>query len=97
MALKTILLRKKIADKKAAIANARRASVEKIQNAEAQARSKYESSIAKEKEALAAKRDALLADGKSEADKIDEGIEKKLQKVKDYLNEEFVRTLDVSS
>ena len=85
------------ADKKAAIADARRASVEKIQKAEAQARSNYESSIAKEKEALASKRESLLAGGKSEADKIDEGIDAKLQKVKDYLNEEFVRTLDVSS
>ena len=85
------------ADKKAAIADARRASVQKIQDAEAQARSKYESSIAREKEALAAQRESLLADGKREADKIDEGIDKKLQKVKDYLNEEFARTLDVSS
>ena len=92
-----VLVEKAEADKKAAIADARRASVQKIQDAEAQARSNYESSIAKEKEALASKREALLANGKSEADKIDEGIDAKLQKVKDYLNDEFVRTLDVSS
>lgn len=84
-------------DKKKAIADARRASVQKIQDAEAQARSNYDLSMAKEKEKLAAKRESLLADGRGEADKIDEGIDAKLKKVKDFLNKEFVRTLDVSS
>ena len=68
-----------------------------MMSSEAQARSNYESSIAKEKKALASKREELLADGKSEADKIDEDIDSKLQKVKDYLNKEFVRTLDATS
>ena len=84
-------------DKKNAIAEARRASVQKIQDAEAKARSNYEASIAKERDVLASKRESLLAGGKSEAAKIDEGIEAKLQKVTKYLNDEFVRTLNVSS
>ena len=92
-----VLVENAEADKKIVIAEARRVSVQKIQDAEAQARSNYESSIAKEKEALAAKREELLANGRSEADKIDEGIDAKLQKVVDYLKEEFERTLDVSS
>ena len=48
------------ADKKTAIADARRASVQKIQDAEAKARSNYDASIEKEMKALASKRNALL-------------------------------------
>jgi V/A-type H+-transporting ATPase subunit G/H len=84
------------ADKKIAIADARRNSVKKIQDAEAQMRSSYESSLIKEKEALAVKRDALLAEGKKEAEKIDKAAISKMQTVKDFLNEEVVRTLNVN-
>ena len=62
------------ADKKAAIAAARKESVQKIQDAEAQARSNYESAIAKEKDALVGKRDELLSGGKKAAADIDENI-----------------------
>jgi len=84
------------ADKKIAIADARRNSVKKIQDAEAQMRSNYESSLAKEKEILAVKRDALFAEGRKEADEIDRIALSKMPTVKDFLNEEFVRTLNVN-
>ena len=85
------------ADKKAAIAAARKESVQKIQDAEAQARSNYASASAKEKDARVGKRDELLAGGKKAAADIDENIDAKLEKVKNFLNEEFERTLNVTS
>ena len=78
-------------DKKSAIAEARRDSVKKIQDAEAQMRSSYESAIASEKEALNSKRDAMLADG------IEAKSDAKVKEVKDFLNKEFERTLNVTS
>ena len=71
--------------------------MQKIQDAEAQARSNYESAIAKEKDALVGKRDELLSGGKKAAADIDENIDAKLEKVKNFLNEEFERTLNVTS
>lgn len=85
------------AAKKAAIAEARRDSVKKIQDAEAQMRSSYESAVAKEMEELASKRDAMLADGKKIADGIESSSEARMQEVKDFLNKEFERTLNVTS
>ena len=84
-------------DKKERIANARKDSIQKIQDAEVQTRSDYNLSVAKEKEELAIKREKLLENGKNEACKIDENIDDKVQKVKKYINDEFVRILDVSS
>ena len=85
------------ADKKSAIAEARRDSVKKIQDAEAQMRSSYESAVAKEKEVLNAKRDGMLSEGKQEAAKIETAAEAKKQEVKDFLNKEFERTINVTS
>ena len=85
------------ADKKSALAEARRDSVKKIQDAEAQMRSSYESAIAKEREVLDAKRDGMLSEGKQEAAKIEANAEAKKQEVKDFLNKEFERTLNVTS
>ena len=85
------------ADKKSAIAEARRDSVKKIQDAEAQMRSSYESAIAKEKDDLKVKRESMLAEGKKEADSIERSSEAKMQEVKDFLNKEFERTLNVTS
>lgn len=85
------------ADKKSAIAEARRDSVKKIQDAEAQMRSSYESAVAKEKETLDAKRNEMLAEGKQTADSIESRSEARMQEVKDFLNKEFERTLNVTS
>ncbi len=85
------------ADKKSAIAESRRDSVKKIQDAEAQMRSSYESAIAKEKEELMVKRESLLATGRQEADAIQSNSAAKMQEVKDFLNKEFERTLNVTS
>lgn len=84
-------------DKKSAIAEARRDSVKKIQDAEVQMRSSYESAIASEKEALNSKRDAMIAEGKSIADGIGSNSQAKMQEVKDFLNKEVERTLNVTS
>lgn len=85
------------ANKKSAIAEARRNSVKKIQDAEAQMRSSYESAVAKESETLAAKRDGMLAEGKKTADGIEARSEVRMQEVRDYLNKELERTLNVTS
>ncbi len=85
------------ADKKSAIADARRDSVKKIQDAEAQMRSSYESAVAKEKETLLVKRDEILATGEEEAASIEASAEAKMQEVKDFLNKEFERTINVTS
>ena len=77
-------------DKKSAIAEARRDSVKKIQDAE-------ESAIASEKEALNSKRDVMLADGKTIANGIGSNSQAKMQEVKDFLNKEIERTLNVTS
>lgn len=85
------------ADKKAAIAEARRDSVKKIQDAEAQMRSSYESAVTKETEELAAKRESMLAEGRQAAAGIESGSEARMQEVRDFLNKEFERTLNVTS
>ena len=85
------------ADKKSAIAEARRDSVKKIQDAEAQMRSSYESAVAKEMETLASKRDEMLAEGNNIAAGIGAKSEAKMQEVRDYLNKEIERTLNVTS
>lgn len=85
------------ADKKAAIAEARRDSVKRIQDAEAQMRSSYESAIAKEKSDLSSKRETMLVQGMREADIIGNSAEARMKEVKDFLNKEFERTLNVTS
>jgi len=85
------------ADKRATIANARRDSVSKIQNAEAKAREASEAKISAEKEKLAVKREEILSVGSAEAKGIEKAAAGKMPKVKDFLNKEVERTLNVAS
>lgn len=85
------------AEKKAAIANARRDSVSKIQAAEAAAREASESSVSKKKDSLTAERDKLLNAGTEEADELERSAAGRMSEVKDFLNKEFERTLNVTS
>ncbi len=84
-------------DKKTAIADARRESVRKIQEADVKFRENYDSSIAAEMESLSKERDALISEGKKEADKLDANLDAKLEKVNDFLKKEFVRTINATS
>ncbi len=85
------------ADKKSKIADARRMSVQKIQDAEAQARSNFESQMAKTKDDLASERDTLLNAGKKEAADLETKAAAKIEEVKKFLNEEFERSINVTS
>jgi V/A-type H+-transporting ATPase subunit G/H len=84
-------------DKKTAIAEARRDSVKRIQDAEAELRSNYESSIAAEQKTLDAKREELLAEGEKQAQSIEKSSAKKIKKVDDFLIEKFERTINAAS
>lgn len=92
-----VIIEKAEADKKAAIANARRESVEKIQKAEADSRANFEKALADERKALESQRKKLLDEGDKEAKKLDKAVGTKMPKVKEFLNKEFERTLDVTS
>jgi V/A-type H+-transporting ATPase subunit G/H len=85
------------ADKKTAVAEARRDSVKKIQEAEADMRSNYESTVASEQRALDEKRKILLAAGEEEAKAIEKSSAKKIKEVNSFLIEEFERAINVSS
>jgi V/A-type H+-transporting ATPase subunit G/H len=85
------------ADKKASVANARRDSVGKIQTAESKARETSENAILKEKEKLAAKRESILNVGAAEAKEFEKASAGRMSDVKDFLNKEFERTLNVTS
>ncbi len=91
------LLKEAEAKKKSAIADARRDSVKKIQDAEAQCRSSFESAISAAKVKLEAERSGLLKNGNDEAALIEQKSAVKIQEVKDFLNKEFERTLNVAS
>ncbi len=84
-------------EQKAALAEARRDSVKKIQDAEAQMRSSYESAVAVEKEKLAAEHESKLVEGKTEADNIDSSSKAKKEEAKEFLKNEVERILNVSS
>ena len=84
-------------EQKAALADARRDSVKKIQDAEAQMRSSYESAVAKEKGKLAQQHESKLVEGKREADRIDASSKAKMRGAKDFLINEVERILNVSS
>ena len=91
------MLEKADADKKVTIANARRDSISKIQAAEIQMREASEAAISKEKEKLGGERDKLLSVGKAEAEELERSTDSKMPQVKDFLNKEFERTLNVAS
>ena len=82
---------------KSALADARRDSVKKIQDAEAQMRSSYESAVAAEKDKLAQEHEAKLATGKTEADNIDASSKAKKGEAKEFLKNEVERILNVSA
>ena len=84
-------------EQKAALAEARRDSVKKIQDAEAQMRSSYESAVAAEKEKLAKDHDSKVEDGSKEAEKIDSSSKAKKEEAKDFLKNEVERILNVSA
>ena len=84
-------------EQKAALAEARRDSVKKIQDAEAQMRSSYESAVAAEKEKLAQQHESKLVEGRTEAEKIDSTSKAKMRGAKDFLINEVERILNVSS
>ena len=83
--------------RKTAIADARRDSVKKIQDAEAECRSSFESAITAAKVKLEAERSNLLKDGNAAAAAIEQRATVKMQEVKDFLYKEFERTLNVTS
>ena len=85
------------AARKTAIAEARRNSVKKIQDAEAQCRSAFESAITTTKVKLESEREGLLKNGVSAAASIEQRSTVKMQEVKDFLYKEFERTLNVTS
>lgn len=91
------IVEKAESDRRSKIAEARRMSVEKIQDAEAQALSNYESKMAAAKEELASERDVLLSTGMKQADDIESVSKAKVDEVKKFLREEFERSIDVTS
>ena len=91
------IIQKAEADMKSVIADARRDSVKKIQDAEAQCRSAFESAITAAKVKLDSERAELLKDGTTAAASIEQRSTVKMQEVKDFLNKEFERTLNVTS
>ncbi|MBO6084735.1 MAG: hypothetical protein J6O90_06625 [Candidatus Methanomethylophilaceae archaeon] len=84
-------------DKKAKIADARRMSVQKIQDAEEQLRQNYENGIAQAKEDLSSQREALLSAGREEAADLESKADAKIDEVKKFLTEEFERSINVTS
>jgi V/A-type H+-transporting ATPase subunit G/H len=85
------------ADKKTVIAEARRDSVKGIQDAEAKARSNYDSVIAKEQATVNIEKGKKLAEGEKESEVLEASSAKKIKKVNDLLIKEFERTINVSS
>ena len=85
------------ADKRTVIANARRDSVARIQAAEVRMRESSEAAVAAEKAALAEKREKILSVGTAEAKKLEKTADGKMPKVKEFLNKEVERTLNVTS
>lgn len=85
------------ADKKTKIADARRMSVQKIEDAEAQMRSNYESGVSKAKDDLSSQREALLSAGRNEASDLASKADAKIDEVKKFLTEEFERSINVTS
>ncbi|MDD3398779.1 MAG: hypothetical protein PHW93_04190 [Candidatus Methanomethylophilaceae archaeon] len=91
------IIDKAMSDSKNAVATARRDSVNKIQEAEAQFRKEFEAAVAKEMKALEAERDKLLSLGRDKAGQLDKAAEARIEKVKDFLKKEFERTIDATS
>lgn len=91
------IIDKAMSDSKNAVALARRESVNKIQEAEAQFRKDYEAAINKEMKSLEAERNKLLSFGRDRATELDKAAAARIEKVKDFLKKEFERTIDATS
>ncbi|MDD3232961.1 MAG: hypothetical protein PHT00_02170 [Candidatus Methanomethylophilus sp.] len=85
------------AQKKSAIAQARRDSVKQIQEANAATRVASDSAIATEQAALDKEKAATLAKGEKEADSIGATADGKIKDVNDFLIKEFERAINAAS
>lgn len=85
------------ADKKTKIADARRMSVQMIEDAEIKCRGEYESGVSKAKDDLSSQREALLSAGRKEAADLESKADAKIDEVKKFLTEEFERSINVTS
>ena len=79
------------------ISNARREAVNRIQEEEAKKRTSVDAAIAAKRKELAEKREKFLAEGQSEADGLEKSSSDKMKEVRDFLNKEFERPIDVTS
>ena len=85
------------ADKKAAIAQARRDAVSRIQNEAAKLRADFESVMTAEQAALDEEKAEKLAAGEKEAAAIEAAAKGKIKEVNDFLTNEFERAINASS
>lgn len=85
------------ADKKAAIAQARRDSAERVQKEAASERVAFEAALAREQATLDKEKAEKLAKGEKEAASIGKSAEGKIKEVNDFLTREFERAIDASS
>ena len=79
------------------VSEARREAVKKIQEEEAKKRASVDAAITAKNKELAARRDELLDKGRAEAEKIDKRSSEKKKEIREFLNKEFERPIDVSS
>lgn len=86
-----------VSAKKAAVAQARRDSVVKIQEEADKERAEFESIIAAEQAALDNEKAEKLAEGEKEAAVIEAVARDKIKEVNDFLTNEFERAINASS
>ncbi len=85
------------AERKSAVAQARRDSVARIQQAHAELAEAYDSALAAEKAKLDSENAELLAAGEEEAKSIEVSAGRKIKEVTDFLTNAFERSIDASS
>ncbi len=85
------------AQKKSAIAQARRDSVKRIQEENAAVRAASDSAIATEQAVLAKEKAAKLAEGEAAAKTIEDAASGKIKDVNDFLVKEFERAINATS
>lgn len=83
--------------KKSALAQARRDSVTKIQEADAAGRAAYDSALAVAQAELDKEKAEKLAQGEAEASKIEASAKDKIKEVTDFLTNEFERAINATS
>lgn len=79
------------------VSDARRKAVNKIQEEEAKKRASVDAAITAKNKELAARREEFLDKGHAEAEKIEKSSSEKKKEVREFLNKEFERPIDVSS